>query len=131
MVRRLILALFTIVAISMLSFLIIHLPPGDFVTTYIANQAASGGTVSEQEAANLRAQYGLDQPVYVQYLKWVGLIARGNFGMAMEYQLPVVQVIGDRLWMTVAVSVAALIFTWIVALPIGIYSGVRQRSILA
>ncbi|MDQ6669544.1 MAG: ABC transporter permease [Chloroflexota bacterium] len=130
MARRLMLAVFTTIAISILSFLIIHLPPGDYVTTYIAQIASSGGTVSAEEAANLRALYGLDQPVYIQYLRWVGLIARGNFGMAMEYQLPVAQVIGDRLWLTVAVSVAALIFTWVVALPIGIYSAVRQHSIL-
>src|SRR5436305_14176988 len=106
MVRRLMLALYTIIAISILSFLIIHLPPGDFVTTYIANQAANGGTVSAEAAANLRTQYGLDQPVYVQYVKWMGLVVRGNFGIAMEYQLPVAQVIGDRLWLTVAVSAA-------------------------
>jgi len=129
-VRRLVLAVFTVIAISILSFVIIHLPPGDYVTTYIARIAASGGTVSEQEAANLRIQYGLDQPIYIQYLRWVGLIARGNFGVAMEYQLPVAQVIGDRLWMTIAVSTAALVFTWIVALPIGIYSAIRQHSIL-
>jgi peptide/nickel transport system permease protein len=129
-VRRLVLAVFTVIAISILSFIIIHLPPGDYVTTYIAQIAANGGTVSEQEAANLRALYGLDQPVYIQYLRWIGLIAQGNFGMAMEYQLPVAQVIGDRLWLTIAVSTAALIFTWIVALPIGIYSAVRQHSAL-
>jgi peptide/nickel transport system permease protein len=129
-VRRLVLAVFTVIAISILSFVIIHLPPGDYVTTYITQIAANGGTVSEQEAANLRAQYGLDQPIYIQYLRWVGLIARGNFGVAMEYQLPVAQVIGDRLWMTIAVSTAALVFTWVVALPIGIYSAVRQHSIL-
>src|SRR5258708_13449714 len=131
MARRLLLAAFTIIAISILSFLIIHLPPGDYVTTYIAQIASSGGTVSAEEAANLRILCGFDQPVYIQYLRWVGLIARGNFGMAMEYQLPVAQVIGDRLWLTVAVSTAALIFTWIVALPIGIYSAVRQHSFLA
>lgn len=130
MVRRLVLAVLTVIAISILSFVIIHLPPGDYVTTYISQIAANGGTVSEQEAANLRAQYGLDQPIYIQYLRWVGLIARGNFGVAMEYQLPVAQVIGDRLWMTIAVSTAALVFTWIVALPIGIYSAIRQHSIL-
>jgi peptide/nickel transport system permease protein len=129
-VRRLILAVFTVIAISILTFIIIHLPPGDYVTTYVAQIAASGGTVSEQEAQNLRALYGLDQPIYVQYIRWVGLIARGNFGIAMEYQLPVAQVIGDRLWLTVAVSTAALVFTWVVALPIGIYSAVRQHSIL-
>jgi peptide/nickel transport system permease protein len=127
--RRLILAAFTIVAISILSFLIIHLPPGDYVTSYIAQMAASGGSVSAAEAQNLRIQYGLDQPVYIQYLRWMGMVVHGNFGVAMEYQLPVAQVIGDRLWLTIAVSIAALLFTWAVALPIGIYSAIRQHSI--
>jgi peptide/nickel transport system permease protein len=128
--QRLVLAAFTIVAISILSFIIIHLPPGDYVTSYIAQMAANGGAVSAEAAQNLRIQYGLDQPIYVQYLRWVGMIVHGNFGMAMQYQLPVAQVIGDRLWLTVAVSVAALLFTWAVALPIGIYSAIRQNSIL-
>ncbi|MBV9602895.1 MAG: ABC transporter permease, partial [Chloroflexi bacterium] len=71
--QRLILAAFTIVAISILSFLIIHLPPGDYVTSYIAQMAASGGAVSAETAQNLRIQYGLDQPIYIQYLRWVGM----------------------------------------------------------
>ncbi|MBV9358688.1 MAG: ABC transporter permease [Chloroflexi bacterium] len=128
--RRLVLAVFTVIAISILSFIIIHLPPGDYVTTYIAQMAANGGMVSEQEAQNLRIQYGLDQPMYIQYLRWIGLILHGNFGMAMEYNRPVTEVIGDRLWLTVAVSFAALVFTWALALPIGIYSAVRQHSLL-
>jgi peptide/nickel transport system permease protein len=130
MARRLVLAVFTIIAISILSFIIIHLPPGDYVTTYIAQMAATGGAVSQEEAQNLRIQYGLDQPPYIQYLRWMGLIVHGNFGMAMEYNRPVTEVIGDRLWLTVAVSLAALLFTWAVALPIGIYSAVRQHSVL-
>src|SRR5919198_5547843 len=113
MVRRLVLAIFTVIAISILSFMIIHLPPGDYVSTYIAQIAANGGSVSEQEAANLRAQYGLDQPIYIQYLRWIGLIAQGNFGMAMEYNRPVMEVIGDRLPLTLAVSFSALVFTWL------------------
>src|SRR5437588_13040617 len=103
-VRRLVLAVFTVIAISILSFIIIHLPPGDYVSTYIAQIAANGGTVSEQEAVNLRAQYGLDQPVYMQYLRWGALIAQGNFCLAMEYQLPVAQVVGHRLGVVIAVS---------------------------
>jgi peptide/nickel transport system permease protein len=129
-VRRLVLAVFTIVAISMLSFLIMQLPPGDYVTSYVAQQAGSGGAVSAEEAQNLRALYGLDQPIHVQYVRWVGLLLRGNFGIAMEYNRPVADVIGDRLWLTVAVSVGALLFTWVVALPIGIFSAIRQHSIL-
>ena len=127
--RRALLAVFTVWAISVLSFVIIQLPPGDYVTSYIAQMAATGSVVSEEEAENLRIQYGLGQPMYVQYLKWMGLIAQGNFGMSMEWRRPVTEVIGERLWLTVVVSVAALILTWVLALPIGIYSAVRQYSI--
>jgi len=126
--RRALLAVFTVWAISVLSFVIIQLPPGDYVTSYIAQMAASGSVVTEQEAENLRIQYGLGQPIYVQYYKWMKLIATGNFGMSMEWKRPVTEVIGDRLWLTVAVSVAALVLTWVLALPIGIYSAVRQYS---
>jgi peptide/nickel transport system permease protein len=126
--RRALLALFTVWAISVLSFVIIQLPPGDYVTSYIAQMAATGSVVTEQEAENLRIQYGLGQPIYVQYLKWMKLIARGNFGMSMEWKRPVTEVIGDRLWLTIVVSLAALFLTWVLALPIGIYSAVRQYS---
>jgi len=127
--RRALLAIFTVWAISVLSFVIIQLPPGDYVTSYIAQMAATGSVVTEQEAENLRIQYGLGDPMYVQYYKWIKLIAQGNFGMSMEWRRPVTEVIGERLWLTVVVSVAALILTWVLALPIGIYSAVRQYSV--
>jgi peptide/nickel transport system permease protein len=127
--RRALLAVFTVWAISMLSFAIIQLPPGDYVTSYIAQMAAMGSVVSDEEAQNLRIQYGLGQPIYVQYLKWMKLVVQGNFGMSMEWRRPVTEVIGDRLWLTVVVSVAALLLTWVLALPIGIYSAVRQYSV--
>ncbi len=123
------LAVFTVWAISILSFAIIQLPPGDYVDAYIAQLAASGSIVSQQEAENLRTQYGLDQPIYVQYFKWMGQCFRGNFGMAMEWNRPVTEVIGDRLALTMVVSIFALILTWGLALPIGIFSAVRQYSI--
>jgi peptide/nickel transport system permease protein len=127
--RRALLAVFTVWAISVLSFVIIQLPPGDYVTSYIAQMASTGSVVTEQEAENLRIQYGLGQPIYVQYYKWVRQIAEGNFGMSMEWRRPVTEVIGDRLWLTVVVSLAALFLTWVLALPIGIYSAVRQYSL--
>jgi peptide/nickel transport system permease protein len=128
-VRRLILAILTIWAITVLSFIIIQLPPGDYVTTYIASMSASGSAVSEAEADALREQLGLNQPVYIQYFKWMGLILQGNFGMAMEWSRPVRDVIGDRLTLTIVVSLAAVIFTWALALPIGIYSAVKRYSV--
>ncbi len=126
--RRFLLALLTIWAVSVLSFFIIQLPAGDYVDAYIALQRETGTLVSRQEAENLRIQYGLDQPVYVQYAKWMALILQGNFGMSMEWRRPVLEVIDDRLALTIVVSVVALLFTWAVALPIGIYSAVRQYS---
>ena len=127
--RRALLAVFTVWAISVLSFAIIQLPPGDYVSSYIAQMASMGSMVTDEEAQNLRIQYGLGQPIYIQYLKWMRLVVVGDFGFSMEWRRPVTEVIGDRLWLTVVVSVAALILTWALALPIGIYSAVRQYSV--
>jgi peptide/nickel transport system permease protein len=128
-VRRVLLAVLTIWVISALSFVIIQLPPGDFVTTYIAQLSASGSSVTAAEADALRELYGLNQPIYVQYSKWIGRALAGDFGVSMEWNRPVIEVIGDRLWLTMLVSFGALMVTWGLALPIGIYSAVRQYSI--
>lgn len=127
--RRLILALLTMWAVSVLSFTVIQLPPGDYITSYIAQMSSSGSAVSLEEAEALRQQYGLDQPMTIQYVRWMSMVLRGNFGMAMEYGRPVSDVIGDRLALTMVVSIAAIILTWVLALPIGVYSAVRQYSI--
>ncbi len=129
-VRRFLLAILTVWAISVLSFMIIHLPPGDYVTSYIASMSASGSAVSEGEAMALREQLGLNQSITIQYLKWMGLILQGNFGMAMEWGRPVADVIGDRLTLTIVISLAAIVFTWALALPIGIFSAVYRYSVL-
>lgn len=129
LVRRLLLAVLTVWAVSVLSFAIIELPPGDYITSYIAQMSAGGGFVTEQEAQALRREYGLDQPVWVQYVRWMRQVLRGRFGMALEWGKPVSEVIGDRLWLTMVVSVAAVALTWLLALPIGIYSAVRQYSL--
>lgn len=127
--RRLLLAILTIWAVSVLSFAIIQLPPGDYVTAYIANLEASGGIVHAEEAVALREMYGLGQPMYVQYFRWVSRMVEGNFGHSMEWNRPVTHVIGDRLWLTVIVSFFSLALTWMLALPIGIYSAVKQYSL--
>ncbi len=128
LVRRVVLAILTIWAVSVLAFIIIQLPPGDYITSYIAQMSAGGGFVSQQEAEALRREYGLDQPVWFQYLRWMKQVLQGRFGMALEWGKPVSEVIGDRLWLTMVVSVAAVLLTWLLALPIGIYSAVRQYS---
>ncbi len=127
--RRLMLAAFTCVMISVLTFIIIRLPPGDFVDAYIANLAASGSTVSVEEAGALRREYGLDRSVIVQYGFWISRVVQGDLGVSMMWRRPVAEVIGDRLWLTMVVSFSALFLTWMIALPIGIYSAVRQYSV--
>lgn len=127
--RRFVLALLTIWFITIISFVIIQLPPGDYINTYIMERRAMGGTVGEEEAEHLRELYGLDKPLYVQYFKWVGNVMQGKFGWSLTFNQPVSEVIGSRLGMTMVVSMAAILLTWVVALPIGIYSAVRQYSI--
>jgi peptide/nickel transport system permease protein len=129
LIRRLLLAVVTMWLISVLSFAIIQLPPGDFVDAYIAQMASSGSSVSAEEAAAMRQLYGLGQPFYIQYGKWIVRIVRGDFGESMEWRRPVTEVIGDRIWLTLLLSLSALMITWGLALPIGIYSAVRQYSI--
>jgi peptide/nickel transport system permease protein len=129
LMRRLMLAVLTCVFISIATFAIIHLPPGDYVSSYVAQMAASGSSMTQEEADVLRHQYGLDQPLAVQYLKWISLALQGNFGMSMEWHRSVYDLIGDRLLLTMVVSAAAVLTTWILALPIGIYTAVRQHSV--
>ncbi len=126
--RRLAIAAVTCLVISLATFLIIRLPPGDFVDSYIANLASSGSAVTLEQAQALRHDLGLDRPMVLQYAIWMSHIAEGNFGVSMLFKRPVTEVIGDRLWLTMAVSFAALFLTWALALPIGIYSAVRQYS---
>lgn len=127
--RRVLFGVLTIGVISVLAFAIIQLPPGDYVTAYIAQMASSGSLVTREEAENLRTLYGLDRPIYIQYFKWLGLIAQGNFGVSMEWRRPVLEVINERLFLTMVVSTVTILLTWVVALPIGIYSAVRQYSV--
>jgi len=128
-VRRAALGVLTMVAVSILSFIIIQLPPGDYVTTYITQLEMSGTQISQQQADALRNQYGLDKPVYIQYLKWMSMVVRGEFGMAMAWSRPVADLIGERMVLTVVVSLAAVLLTWAIALPIGIFSAVKRYSL--
>lgn len=118
----------TLVAISIISFIIIQLPPGDFLTTYVAQLSVSGESVDQAELDQLKHRYGLDQPMYMQYLKWAWNFLHGDFGHSFEWNKPVSELIGERLSLTILISVCTLLFTWAVSLPIGIYSAVRQYS---
>ncbi|MDR3533044.1 MAG: ABC transporter permease [Rhodopila sp.] len=129
LLRRLGLAVITVWAITVVTFIILQLPPGDFVDAYVAQASAMGTAISAAEADALRHAYGLDQSLWVQYYKWLSHIVHGEFGQSFEYGRPVTEVIGDRLWLTILLSIGAIIVTWGLALPIGIYSAVRQYSI--
>jgi len=118
----------TLILISMLVLTIIELPPGDYFESYIAELKASGEEADLAEVEELRVRYGFDQPLPIRYLHWVGGMLVGDFGYSFEYRLPVTEVVGDRLWLTILVSVVTIIFTWAVAFPIGIYSATRQYS---
>ena len=118
----------TLLIISALVFTIIELPPGDYFESYIADLAAQGEDVDLQEIEQLRAEYGFDKPPVLRYFYWVAGMLHGDFGYSFEYQLPVSEVVGDRLWLTILVSFVTIIFTWIIAFPIGIYSATHQYS---
>lgn len=118
----------TLLIISALVFTIIELPPGDYFESYIADLAAQGEDVDLQEIEQLRAEYGFDKPPVVRYFYWVAGMLHGDFGYSFEYQLPVNEVVGDRLWLTILVSFFTIIFTWLIAFPIGIYSATHQYS---
>ena len=127
-VRRLFIMIPTLLAISFLVFLIIQAPPGDYLTTII-DELQRRGENTQEKIDFLRQQYGLDQPFIVQYYRWVVGLLQGDLGYSFEYGLPVSEVVGDRLLLTVVVSFATIIFVWLVSFPIGIYSATHQYSI--
>jgi len=127
--RRLLWMIPTLLIISIISFAIIQLPPGDYLTSYIAALSETGETVDEEQIAALKKQYRLDEPIHLQYLHWIAGLLRGDMGMSMEWNRPVTKLIGERILLTTIISLVTLLFTWAVAIPIGIYSAVRQYSI--
>jgi peptide/nickel transport system permease protein len=127
--RRIIYMLVTLVAISVMTFIIIQLPPGDFVTAMVAQLNLQGTTVDAADMAALRARYGLDDPVYVQYWKWItNIVFRGDFGFSLEWRRPVADLLWNRLGLTFVLALVTLLFIWAVSLPIGIYTAVRKNT---
>lgn len=127
--RRVLYMIPTVILVSIVTFLIIQLPPGDYLDTLAAELSDSGGLDSGTMAA-LREQYGLGQPIHIQYWKWItGIVFEGDFGLSFEKNLPVSDLIWDRLGWTFGISLLTLLFIWITALPIGIYSAVRKYSV--
>ncbi|MCR9175563.1 MAG: ABC transporter permease [Alphaproteobacteria bacterium] len=126
--RRLLIMVPTLVAISIITFVIIQLPPGDFLTTQIAELESQGESVDHAKIAALRAQYGLDQPYYIQYFDWATGMLQGDFGYSFEYQLPVSDVVGDRVMLTIVLNFTVILFIYAMSFPIGIYSATHQYS---
>ena len=118
----------TLFAISIITFVIIQLPPGDYLSTYIAELQSQGENVDIAKIEALRAQYGLDKSMVEQYCFWVLGLLQGDLGFSFEYQLPVSEVVGDRLLLTLVLNFTTIIFIWLVSFPIGIYSATHQYS---
>jgi len=118
----------TLVLASMVIFTIIQLPPGDYIESYIGELLAAGESVDLQRVEYLREEYGLNKPMWQRYLLWVTNFVQGDFGYSFEYQRPVSEVIGSRLWLTILVSFFTIVLTWVLAFPIGIYSATHQYS---
>ncbi len=128
--RRLLYVIPTLLAVSVVAFAIIQLPPGDYLTTLMADWASQGGAVEEGTVAAMRDRYGLDQPIYVQYWKWLsGILLHGDFGVSFDFGKPVTELIWGRLGFSFLLAFLTLCFVWLVAIPIGIISAVRQYSI--
>lgn len=128
LIQRLLLMIPTLLLISLVTFVIIQLPPGNYLETLISELRASGETADLAKVEFLRTQYGLDQPMWKQYLTWLTGLLHGDLGYSFEYDRPVSQIIGERIVLTMVVAFGAILFTWIVAFPIGVYSATHQYS---
>jgi peptide/nickel transport system permease protein len=128
-IRRILVMIPTLVVISALVFIIIQLPPGDYFTTYMNELQSQGEAIDPAKIEFIKQQYGFDKSMPEQYFTWVTGMLQGDFGYSFEYSLPVSEVVGDRLFLSFIVSFTTILFTWIVAFPIGVYSAVRQYSI--
>lgn len=126
--RRIVWAIPSLIAVSVVAFIIIQLPPGDWVTSYTAGLRAQGETMSDAEINALRDRYGLNDSYLVQYTKWISNVLQGDFGRSYDWNRPVDELIWSRLQLTLLLSTVTLLLTWIIALPIGIYSAVRPYS---
>lgn len=130
LVKRTLWAIPTLIVVSLISFIIIQLPPGDYVTAYAAELRNSGEHLTDAEEDAIRTALGLNDPIMVQYVRWISdIVLRGDFGQSFHWNAPVSDLIWDRLALTLMISTLSLVFTWIIAIPVGVYSATRQYSI--
>ena len=129
-IRRILIMIPTLFLISVISFVLLILPPGDYLTSYAAQLRTQGDNIEQEAIDSLRERYGLGEPVHVQYLKWVEVIVtRGDWGQSLEWQKPVAELIWERLGLTVLLAVFSLMVSWLIAIPVGVYSATHQYSI--
>jgi len=129
-IKRLLYMIPTLFGMSIIAFLIIQLPPGDYITSLIASMSDSGQNADPEQIEALRRAYGFDDPIWLQYFNWItGILTRGDFGYSFDWNRPVAELIWERMGSTLSISLAALLFVWAVSLPIGIYSAVRRHSV--
>ncbi|HZY41600.1 MAG TPA: ABC transporter permease [Anaerolineae bacterium] len=128
--QRLILLPVLLFLFSIVVFILIQAPPGDFLDSYIATLASSGSSVDQAQIDALKQQFGLDQPIHVQYLRWMENLLRGDLGLSLEYQRPNNELIGERLVLTVILALFAFVFTWVVAIPAGILCATHPHSLI-
>lgn len=127
--RRVLWAIPTLAFVSFISFVIIQLPPGDYVTAYAAQLRHGGEYITDAQEAVMRQQMGLNDPILTQYWRWISaIIFRGDFGHSLEWNAPVSDLIWDRLSLTLILSTMSMIVTWLIAIPVGVYSATRQYS---
>ncbi len=129
-IQRLLILPILLLVFSVVVFWLVQAPPGDFLTSYVATLSSSGSSIDDAQVAALRQQFGLDQPVYVQYLHWMDGLFKGDLGLSLEYQRPNVELIGERLALTMILALFSFFLTWAIAIPAGIYSATHQNSLL-
>ncbi len=130
LLKRLSNMVLSLFVISIVAFIVIQLPPGDFLTTYMAQLTSAGQTVDNAEVASLNRQFGLDQPVYVQYYKWIsGIVLRGDFGYSFNFRRPVTALLDERMGYSLVLALGTMVFVYLLALPIGVYSAIKQYSL--
>jgi peptide/nickel transport system permease protein len=128
--KRLLLMIVSILLTSLISFAVIELPPGDYLSLYIKQLELRGEAVDEARIESLKVQYGYGQPFSVKYTKWItGILFRGDFGRSFQWKESVSVLVMNRLPFTILISLCTIVFTYIVAIPIGIYSATHQYSI--
>jgi peptide/nickel transport system permease protein len=129
-IKRLLLLPVLLLLFTVIVFIMVQAPPGDFLTSYVAMLASSGSSMDAATVEALKQQFGLDQPLHIQYLRWMESLAHGELGLSLEYQRPNTELIGERLVLTVALALFAFLITWIIAIPAGIYSAMHKNTFL-